>query len=225
MSAKPERLKILSHTPLGRDAFHLRLARPDWSWKAGQLVGLLGKGPHDQRDYTIASGENDDSLDVIYRLIPHGIITPFLRTLSAGDCIGVLGPYGRFTLRDTAAPIVFCATGTGIAPCRAFLRTHPQLRLTLLHGVRYPEDLYFREEFQAQTYLPCCSREALAGRPARLTEQLRTLPLPPGAHYYLCGANEMIYEAEDLLLDRGVPQHLILKEPYYYRAWEETAPL
>ncbi len=204
---------------MGRDAFCLRLERPAWRWEAGQLIGLLGKGPHDQRDYTIASGTEDETLDVIYRLIPHGILTPYLRGKKPGESLQVLGPYGRFTLRDPARPLLFCATGTGIAPCRAFVRSHPGLALTLLHGVRFPEDLYFKEEWSEVRYLPACSREPLDGVTCRLMERLRDLPLPEGLHAYLCGANEMIYETEELLLSRGVPPTCIFKEPYYYRAW------
>jgi len=221
MSAPPETLRILEHLPMGRDAFRLRLERPDWRWEAGQLVSLLGKGPHDQRDYTIASGTEDETLDVIYRLIPHGILTPYLREQKPGGQVRVLGPYGRFTLQDSARPVLFCATGTGIAPCRAFVRSHPGLDLTLLHGVRCPEDLYFREEWSGIRYLPSCSREALNGVTGRLTDTLRGLPLAEGLHVYLCGANEMIYEAEELLRSRAVPSASIFKEPYYYRAWAD----
>ncbi|MCC5844099.1 MAG: hypothetical protein JJU05_07600 [Verrucomicrobia bacterium] len=216
----PQPLPLLEHRPLGRDAFLLKLQRPDWTWKAGQLVSLSGKNPNDQRDYTIASGENDETLDVIYRLIPHGILTPFLCGKKAGDTIDVLGPYGRFTLRDPSKNILFCSTGTGIAPCRAFLRSCSGLSLTLFHGVRYPEDLYFRDEFQHINYHPFCSREPLNGITRRLTDTLRTCGLPEDPDVYLCGANEMIYEAEEILTDRGVPAKRIFKEPYYYRAWD-----
>lgn len=216
----PEPLPILEHQPLGRDAFLLKLRRPDWSWRAGQLISLCGKDPKDQRDYTIASGEQDETLDVIYRLIPHGILTPYLRSKQPGESLGVLGPYGRFTLRDPSRPLLFCATGTGIAPCRAFLRSHPALPLTLFHGVRFPEDLYFQAEFQAIDYHPFCSREPLNGVTHRLTDVLRTAPLPLDPDVYLCGANEMIYEAEEILIARGIPPRQIFKEPYYYRAWD-----
>lgn len=220
MSSIPLPLTLLEHTPIGRDAFHLKLERPDWSWNPGQLISLSGQAPNDQRDYTIASGIHDPTLDVIYRLIPHGILTPFLRQKQPGDSLHVLGPYGRFTLRDPARPLLFCATGTGIAPCRAFLRSHPDLNLTLFHGVRFPEDLYFRNEFTAIDYHPFCSREPLDGKTMRLTDALRDWPLPEHLDVYLCGANEMIYEAEEILSERGIPSARIFKEPYYYRAWD-----
>ena len=205
---------------MGVDGCLLRLERPEWEWEAGQLVGIQGATDLDQRDYTIASGTADDTLDVMYRLIPHGILTPYLDQKRPGDRLLVTGPYGRFTLRDPHAPLLFCATGTGIAPCRAFHRSYPELELTLLHGVRTPEDLYFQDEWQNITYYPFCSQAPFQGVKGRLTEALQDMPLPKGVHVYLCGGNEMIYEAEELLLSRDVPQDTIFHEPYYYRAYD-----
>jgi ferredoxin/flavodoxin---NADP+ reductase len=213
-------LKIIEHLHLGVDARLLRLERPSWSWQAGQLISLGGKDPLDQRDYTIASGEQDETLDVIYRLIPHGVVTPHLSEKTPGESIKVQGPYGRFILKDPNRPIVFCATGTGIAPCRAYLRSHPDLNLTLFHGVRTPADLYFREEFSGIDYHPFCSQQAHEGQRGRLTGALKTYPLPLDADVYLCGANEMIYEAEEILLGRGLKKDRIFHEPYYYRAYD-----
>lgn len=214
-------LKVLEHQHLGVDARLLRLERPAWAWQAGQLISLGGEDPLDQRDYTIASGVNDDTLDVIYRMIPHGVVTPYLSRLTPGDTIPVQGPYGRFTLRNPDVPVLFCATGTGIAPCRAFLRSFPQTSFTLYHGVRVPQDLYFQNEFSEIAYHPFCSKEALDGQRGRLTEALKTDPLPPDAEVYLCGANEMIYEAEEILQARGVKKDRIFHEPYYYRAYDQ----
>lgn len=216
-------LKILEHRDLGRDARLLRLERPPWKWKAGQLISLAGESSLDQRDYTIASGEKDETLDVLYRVIPHGVVTPHICKQQVGDRIPVQGPYGRFTVKDLHRPVVFCATGTGIAPCRAFLRSHPGLELTLLHGVRYPEDLYFREEMDSISYYPFCSREPYLGKTGRVTDFLREMVLPPEAAYYLCGANEMIYEAEDILKGRGINPVDFFHEPYYYRAYDELS--
>lgn len=218
MNTESQRLQILEHKPLGNDAFLIRLERPRWKWRAGELISLTGKNRVDQRDYTIASGEDDETLDVLYRLIPHGTLTPWLRSKQPGEHLEVQGPYGRFTLRDSSRPVVFCATGTGIAPCRAFLRSHPGLHLTVLHGVRYPADLYFKEEFGHARYHPVCSREPLNGSTGRVTDLLQSLEIPENAHVYLCGANEMIYEADEILARRGVPFDTIFHEPYYYRA-------
>lgn len=214
-------LTVLDHTPMGLDAHLLRFERPEWTWKAGQLISLTGRKKWDQRDYTICSGSNDPTLDVLYRLIPHGLLTPYLITLEKGDTVQVQGPYGRFTVQDQNRPLLFCATGTGVAPCRAYLRSFPGLDITLFHGVRTPEDLYFRNEFESISYRPFCSREPLKGKKGRLTEALKTYDLPEKPHVYLCGANEMIYEAEEILKDRGIPEEHLFHEPYYYRAYDE----
>ncbi len=218
---KPMTLKILEHQRLSDDAYLLRLEKPEWTWKPGQLVGVTGKKAQDQRDYSIASGPEDDSLDIVYRLIPHGAVTPYLVNLVEEEALQVTGPYGRFTLRDLARPMLFCATGTGIAPCRSYLRSFPELKLTLLHGVRYQKDLYFRDEFEGRCqYLPFCSREDLDGSSGRITDALKEMELPEGAQAYLCGANEMIYEAEEILNHRGISHKDIFREPYYYRAYD-----
>lgn len=220
MPVTMESLTILAHEKLGRDARLLRLRRPSWSWRAGELIGIVGPTCNDQRDYTICSGEKDETLDVLYRIIPHGTLTPYLDKKKTGDTLQVQGPYGRFVLRDKSRPVLFCATGTGIAPCRAFLRSNPGLNLTLLHGVRHPEDLYFREEFSEIPYHPFCSRTPLNGQTGRLTDALQTLPLEEDTHVYLCGANEMIYEAEEILSARGLAFQSVFHEPYYYRAYD-----
>lgn len=91
--------------------------------------------PYD-RPYSIACGEQDEALLILYRVIPEGKLTPHLITLKPGDPLECTGPFGSFVLHDPARPLVFIATGTGIAPCRGFIKTYPQLNLTVIHGVR-----------------------------------------------------------------------------------------
>ncbi len=120
-------------------------------------------------------------------------------------------------MRDTARPAVFVATGTGVAPCRAFVRTHPGLDLTLVHGVRFAKNLYYREEWAPYAYHTCVSGEDAQTFRGRVTELCRGLDFGPEAHFYLCGANEMIFDVHALLRDRGVDDSRIFTEAYYYR--------
>ena len=221
MSATPpSRLsRVLANQVVSPSAFCLTLERAGLEFRAGELVGLHGRDPLDARDYTIASGEGDPHLRVLVRLIPHGALTPQLAALRPGDPVDITGPYGTFTVRDPGRPLVFVATGTGIAPALAYRRSLPGLNLTVLHGVARSEDLFFREEFEPSTYWPCVSREPVEGWQGRVTDRLATLPLPEGADFYLCGANEMIYQAIELLTARGVPRDRMFHEPYYYR-WD-----
>lgn len=208
---------VLRHRRLSSTAYELTLAREGLSFRAGQLLTIHGRNVTEDRNYTIASGEHDDFLQVIYRLIPRGALTPQLVRLAPGDAVEVSAPCGEFVLRDRMRPIVFIATGTGIAPCRSYLRTHPDLNITILHGVRTAEDLFYREEFEGRPYFPCLSADTSAGFRGRVTDFSRSFEFPAGAHFYLCGANEMFYEMRDILTARGVRPDELFTEAYYYR--------
>ena len=115
------------------------------------------------------------------------------------------------------APFVFVATGTGIAPCRSFVRSHPGLELNVIHGVPERSALHYAGEFKSTDYLPCLSRETCPdGFRGRVTDYVRGRAFPQDAHFYLCGAFEMISEVSDLLEGRGVSPESIFTETYYY---------
>lgn len=139
--------------------------------------------------------------------------------LRPGAPLQVSAPYGEFVLRDPARPVVFVATGTGIAPCIAFRRTYPELNLTVLHGTRSEDDLFYRAELEAGTvYHACVSGDAgPTCFKGRVTACAAELTFPPEAHFYLCGANEMFFEMRDLLEARGIPLANVFTEAYYYR--------
>jgi len=202
--------RVISNEQISDDAWILRLERRGLQFRAGELISLQGEGALDRRDYTIASGTEDEELEVLYRLVPHGALTPQLVTWEAGREVEVTGPYGTFVVRDPEAPLVFVATGTGIAPARSYARSHPELEMTVLHGVRTGKNLFYRAEFEdtVASYEPCVSSET-----GRVTDWLRKHPLPSGSQVYLCGANEMIYEVTEIL-DGAFP---LFTEPYYYR--------
>ena len=216
---QPWTARVVDHRQLSPTGFELQISRDGASFQAGQLLTVHGPDVLADRTYTIASGENEDTLNVLYRLMPGGVLTPRLAALKPGDPITVSAPYGEFVLRDPARPIVFIATGTGIAPCVAYRRTHPRLDLTILHGVRTAADLFHRAELEATArYHACVSGEIAPGCFAgRVTARSASLRFPADAHFYLCGANEMFYEMRDLLQERGIPLAHVFTEAYYYR--------
>lgn len=209
--------RVVGLRRLSTTGFELTLDRAGIAFRAGQLVHLFGREEHDDRSYTICSGERDEHLQVLFRLIPSGKLTPQLAALRAGDALDIAGPYGEFTVRDTSRKIFFIATGTGIAPARAYVRSHAGLAMTVLHGVRTAEDLFYREDFAGCAYHACVSGEDGEFFRGRVTERAAQLELPRDAHFYLCGSNEMFYDVRDLLAARGVPPENVFTEAYYYR--------
>lgn len=209
--------RVVALRQLSPTGYELTMERGGLRFLAGQLINVHGRDALDERSYTVCSGERDGHLQIIFRLMPDGRLTPQLAELRPGGTVEISGPYGEFTLRDARRKIFFIATGTGIAPCRAFLRTHASIDLTLLHGVRCEEDLFYREEFSALDYRPCVSGGSSRHFTGRVTELAAQMQLPPDAHYYLCGANEMFYDMRDVLAARGVPPANVFTEAYYYR--------
>lgn len=211
------RVRVVAHHRLSETGYELVLQRNGLTFDAGRLITLHGRDVTEDRSYTIASGERDKHLHILYRYVPTGVLTPQLVGLKEGDSIERSGPYGQFVLRNPQRPIWFIATGTGVAPCRAYIRTHPELDLTLVHGVRTESDLFFRPEFEHYTYHPCLSSQKGAFFHGHVTDFLGLQTLPMNAHYYLCGAYEMIYDVQAMLLARGVDPGQIFVEGYYYR--------
>ena len=209
--------RIVALEQISDSGYVLTFERRGLEFEAGRLLTIHGRVPTEDRSYTIASGEKDEHLQILFRHIPAGKLTPQLARKRPGDPIEFSGPFGEFTVRDPLHPVVFIATGTGVAPCRAYLRTHPGLPLTLVHGVRVAQDLFFRGEFEKARYLPCVSREAGTGFHGRVTDFFKTFDFDRGAHFHLCGANEMIFDMQVFLLNAGVDESNIFTEAYYYR--------
>jgi NAD(P)H-flavin reductase len=209
--------RVLDNQRRGPSAFELSLERHRLAFLPGQNLVLHGPDATADREYTIASGRHDPALRVLCRLIPNGRLTTQLVKLPRGAALTWSGPYGSFTLRDPGRPLVFVGTGTGISPCRAFLRSFSQIDATVVHGVREESDLFYRREFAGYRYVPCVTR----GRSSdvfrgRVTDWLKDAAFSPGAHFYLCGAFDMVHDVTSLLRERGVDPGRIFTEAYYY---------
>ena len=214
---KRYRSRVVSIRSLSSTGYELTLERSDLEFLAGRLVMLHGRHPTEDRSYTICSGEHDEHLQILFRYIPHGRLTPRLITLNQGDEVEWSGPYGEFVVREPAKPMVFVATGTGIAPCRSYVRSHKGLDLTLVHGVRTDEDLFYQSEFDSYSYHPFISQDGINGKRGRVTDFFQETEIKTDCDYYLCGANEMIFDVHALLRGRGVDDASVFTEAYYYR--------
>ena len=208
--------RIIHVEQVSPTGFEIQFERDGLAFRAGQEITIHGPDASFDRTYSIASGEDDSELRILFRLIPDGKLTPLLSRQLPGDVIEYTGAFGSFTIRDPGRPVLFVATGTGIAPCRGFARTHPQLDLTILHGVRTGDDLFYRNELSTFAYHPCLSRDMESGFRGRVTDLLATIPLEKKQHCYLCGSNAMITDAHRILKSRGMSDGAIFSEPYFF---------
>ena len=161
-----ERIRDLTY-----DIKELRLKLPEpLKYIPGQYVQLRApkyKGSPGEvyRAYSISSDPADiKAIELVVRLVPGGICTTYIfKHLKEGEEVLINGPYGEFYLRNTQAPMIFIAGGSGIAPIKCLLhqianegtrdthRTRNTTRNThrkgiFFFGVRALKDLFMVEE-------------------------------------------------------------------------------
>lgn len=216
ISALRYRSAVLQNREIATGTIELELTRGGFLFRAGDEIVIHGRSQPEDRTYSLLSGENDESLKLLIRIIPSGITSPRLALLQPGDKLEFTGPTGSFQLRDPERPLWFIATGTGIAPLLSFLRTRPDLRPTVLHGARTHGELYYRDEIEARSeaYHPCVSREHSA--PRRVTDALNSLTPPREADIYLCGGQPMINAVHTILDEKQISSDRIVTEPYFF---------
>ena len=203
---------------LTKETFSLKLPKARFTFRAGQHISLGIHGDYQSREYSIYSSIDDPNLEVLVKEIDHGYFTPKLRKLKAGDLVEVHGPFGNFGMEPTSAQtdkFVFIASGTGIAPFHSMVRTYPEIDYTLIHGVRYANESYDRYEYANDRYILCTSRDAEGTYHGRLTGYLINCTFNPETHFYLCGNSDMIFDALEILKEKGFQRAQIHCEVYF----------
>ncbi|MCE2930530.1 MAG: FAD-binding oxidoreductase [Vampirovibrionales bacterium] len=201
----------------------------------GQSLGVLPEGTdadgkaHKLRLYSIASphrgddGEGKTVSICVKRVLftaedgtlVKGVCSNYLGDLKVGDELQVTGPVGKsFLLPSTPnANLIMVATGTGIAPFRAFLQTRYGERVQetgqthLFFGAQYSSDYLYEEElkdFQAQNESfhlhTAFSREQQNAEGQRLYVQhllfetrqtIFNLLQDPNTYFFICGLRGM----------------------------------
>lgn len=210
--------KVVAIRKLTDEAFSLRLQKSRFRYHAGQHISLGIPGDYQSREYSIYSGENDDYLDVLVKEVEDGYFSPKLGKLKSGDLVEVSGPFGKFKIDEAKIGnhrFVFIASGTGIAPFRSMVRSYPALDYTLVHGVRYGNEAYDKHEYAPERHILCTSGDATGQVHGRLTKYLKEASFDHNTLFYLCGNSNMIFDALEILKDKGFGREQIHCEVYF----------
>ena len=208
----------------------------------GQSIGIIPDGedaaakPHKLRLYSIASTRHgddcaDNTVSLCVRQLQYekdgetinGVCSTFLCDIEPGAKVKITGPVGKEMLLpfDEEANIIMLATGTGIAPMRAYLRRmfdteerakNPEYQYRgkawLFMGVPTTPNLLYEDDFQSYLstfpdhfrYTKAISREQNNASGGRMYIQDRVLEHAdeifaliedPKTHVYMCGLKGM----------------------------------
>lgn len=199
--------------------FEIHFDRPeDFPFIAGQKIRLSYRSV--TRDYSLINAPQDDHLAVCVRHIPGGNLSPVLAKAGVGQVFQISEAFGYFIYQPSERQPVFVATGTGIAPFVAYVRSGVS-RFHLLHGVRSMDDLYYRDILTppSRSYTACLSQpppddsaaDVFAGR---VTHYLQN-DLSAGEYdFYLCGRGEMVRDAM-AVIDRRFERARVYTETFF----------
>ena len=141
------RARLLEWHELGPATRHFDFEAIDWDgvFTPGQFLSLTAD--EITRAYSIASPPDGRRFGLCANLVPGGQFSPWLFALKPGDEIEFKGPYGVFTPRPGGSDSILVATGTGIAPFRAFLGGALEGNCTLILGTRHESGLLYDAEW------------------------------------------------------------------------------
>jgi ferredoxin--NADP+ reductase len=243
--------KVISNEPLVKEGGigivqHLKfdLSGSDLKYMEGQSIGIIPPGldkngkPEKLRLYSIASTRHGDDVDdktvsLCVRQLEYkhpetsetvyGVCSTHLCFLKPGEELKITGPVGKEMLlpNDPDANVIMMATGTGIAPMRAYLwrqfkdaerAANPEYQFKgfswLIFGVPTTPNLLYKEELEEiqQKYpdnfrlTPAISREQknpqggrmyIQDRVAEHADELWQLIKNEKTHTYICGLRGM----------------------------------
>jgi ferredoxin--NADP+ reductase len=221
--------------------FDLAGGDPQLQYVEGQSIGIIPDGadangkPHKLRLYSIASTRHGDNMaghtvSLCVRQLQYekdgetinGVCSTFLCDIEPGAQVRITGPVGKEMLLpdDEEANVIMLATGTGIAPMRAYLRRmfDPAERekngwtfrgmAWLFMGVPKTPNLLYDADFEHYErefpdnfrYTKAISREQQNTKGGRMYIQDRVLEYAdeifamienPKTHVYMCGLKGM----------------------------------
>ena len=218
--------------------FRLELQQPPtMDFAPGQYVQFLcqrykGSPEEVYRAYSVASDPKDKKIiDLIIRRVPNGICTTYcFDYLKAGDSVKLNGPYGRFRLSDSDAPMVWVAGGSGIAPFVSILQQMQnegiKREATCFFGGNQVRDMFllnrmkqFEQELDNFTFVPVVAApadgEQWSGQKGLVTEAVQRNFSDLSDHEgYLCGSPGMIDAAVKVLGNMGMSEERIFFDKF-----------
>ncbi|MBW4655369.1 MAG: ferredoxin-NADP reductase [Kaiparowitsia implicata GSE-PSE-MK54-09C] len=248
------------------------LSGGDLHYLEGQSIGIIPDGtddkgkPHKLRLYSIGSTRHGDKLDdktvsLCVRQLEYkhpetgevvkGVCSTFLCNLEPGADVKITGPVGKEMLLpdDPEANIIMMATGTGIAPFRAYLwrmfkdderDLNPDYQFNgfawLIFGIpttpnilykeeleeiqeRYPDNFKLTYAISREQQNPEGGRMYIQHRVAEHADAIWTMVKQEKTHVYICGLKGMEDGIDEAMSAAAAKENVVWKD--YQRSIKE----
>ncbi|MFA4954041.1 MAG: FAD-dependent oxidoreductase [Patescibacteria group bacterium] len=219
-----QKFKVQSREDLAQGVMGLSFeaadGAPPFGFMPGQWVMLHVYGTEGQLDgkaaYSIASSPEESKDKILLAIKLREGFTRRIKDLRAGDIVGIQGPFGAFTPRDSDTPLVMLAGGIGITPLRSMVRAFEKSErpMTLIYSNRDRASLTFEKELRESAarnphfhlifVLTGEAPQDWAGEKGRIGDALLADCIVPHAEYLACGPVSFVRDMKALLLARGV---------------------
>lgn len=185
------------------------------------------------RAYSIASSYKDFSnYEFIISCGHQGIGANYFKNINLGEQVNFLGPNGHFFIKNPVGQnLIFCATGTGIAPfipmIEFLMDNSCDTKIALIHGMKDESNFDFYKKihenlankcpnFISKFYVSKPSKVNNDFKTGRITDEIKSLDLSnhKDTQFYLCGHPDMVEEISNYLINKGISEHNIIAEVF-----------
>jgi NAD(P)H-flavin reductase len=206
--------------------FTMRFLDPDvrrhFRFELGQFNMVYAYGVGEVPISIVSDPDEPQRLQHTIRLA--GRVTTAILRWKVGDVVGVRGPYGVGwpVAAARGRHVVIVTGGLGCAPVVGvvdyiFRRRDYYGDVHILHGVKTPRDLLYRERFEAWRREPRTRVYLTSDRPDRtwrdrvgvVTELFDELDVEPSAVAFMCGPDVMMHHAVRALRAKGIGERSI----------------
>lgn len=221
-------LEVIGNKTLTEDSAQISFVIPvdlksKYNFKAGQYITLLAdiNGKEERRSYSICSA-NDENLAVGIKRVKNGVFSNWaIDNLKEGVSISVSEPQGNFILEDTAKFVVSFVAGSGITPVLSIAKTLEKevADMRVFYGNKSKQTTMFFDELTSlkntKTTFSFSAQPEEGSLEGRLTKEKISeiikgdLNLLKADAYYLCGPEELIVNAKEILEMFGVAKSKI----------------
>ena len=204
---------------LSEDIMQVKLRLPptsDFVFLEGQFIDIIGPNSI-RRSYSIASISSNNKITLLIKKVKDGKLSHYwFNKAKLNDLLRIEGPKGTFFLRDRVKPLVFLATGTGIAPIISILDgldSDPDFNqienISLFWGNRVQQDFIWSPNFKKINvdFYPIVSKDDddWNGEIGHVQDvALRVLNNIKKVNVYACGASVMIDCAKSNFIRSGL---------------------